>query len=78
MNAKKMEELYVYYGLDEDTWDMFAAMRRHNIISENVWIRFYGRCKDLVFDEVDGVIIHAETGRAAYVMDDCGAWHKVK
>lgn len=78
MNAKKMEEMYVYYGLDEETWNMFAAMRRHGIISETVWNRFNERCKDLEFGEVDGVIIHTETGRAAYVMDDCGAWHKVK
>lgn len=78
MNAKKMEEMYVYYGLDEDTWNMFVAMRRHGIISETVWNRFYKRCKDLEFGEADGVIIHAETGCAAYVMDDCGAWNKAK
>lgn len=78
MNAKKMEEMYVYYGLDDDTWNMFAAMRRHDIISEEVWNRFFERCKDLAFGEVDGVIIHSETSRVAYVMDDCRAWHKVK
>lgn len=78
MNAKKMEEMYVYYGLDEDTWNMFAAMRRHDIISYDAWNRFYERCKDLVFGDVDGVIIHAETERAAYVMDCNGVWNKVK
>lgn len=57
---------------------MFVAMRRHGIISETVWNRFYKRCKDLEFGEADGVIIHAETGCAAYVMDDCGAWNKAK
>mgnify|MGYP006972486152 FL=1 len=78
MNAKKMEEMYVYYGLDEETRNMFAAMRRHDLISYDAWNRFYERCKDLEFGEVDGVIIHGETGRAVYVMDNEGVWHKVK
>lgn len=76
MNAKKMEEMYVYYGLDEETWDMFEAMRRHGIISETVWRRFYERCKDL--ELVYDVVIHAETGRVAYVMDGNGVWQKAK
>lgn len=78
MNAKKMEEIYVTYGLCEDTWNMFYNMRLHNIISEKTWARFYENCAHLEFGEVGGVIINSLTGLPVYVTDDAGFWNKVK
>ena len=78
MNARKMERIYVEYGLDVDTWDMFYKMRLHGLISETIWELFYKRCGDLAYGEVNGTIIHSETGKVAYTQDIRGNWNPVK
>lgn len=78
MNAKEMERIYIAYGLDDDTWNMFYNMRLHGIISEKTWELFYKRCQDLEFGEVLGTIIHFGTGKVAYTQDFEGNWNPVK
>ena len=65
MSVNKMVELYVFYELDETTWDMLYQMTCHGLIKRENWEKFYEKCHgwSLAFDrngveDGDGNIIY--------------------
>lgn len=77
MSLKKMIEIYVEYGVDNATWEMFHKMACHGIISQDTWSKFYNKCHAWYFDEEVNGIVDSETEIVHYLYDDKGHLHKV-
>ena len=77
MSVKKMVDLYVEYGVSEDTWKMMYEMTCHNLISRDNWTKFFNKCKGWYLNEETNTIDDSETGKTVYVYDDNGNLRKV-
>lgn len=80
MSVNKMINLYVTYGLDEETWEMLYRMTCHNLISSENWAKFQETCKGYQFSDGDGtkIIDTCNNDKVVYVTDESGYWVKVK
>lgn len=76
ISVKKMTELYVNYGLDENTWTMLYQMTCHGLISNENWHKFYNKCKGWYFDKETNSIVDSDTEIVIYSYDDKGNLHK--
>lgn len=79
MSVKKMIELYVNYGLDQDTWDMLYKMRCHDLISYDNWVKFYETCKGWEFNPDDNGLTIIDTdkdNKVVYKQDKDGFYVK--
>ena len=74
MSVKKMIELYVNYGIDEETWNMLYSMVCHGLITRDNWIKFSDICASWV---IEGNTIIDGDGNVVYMIDDNGYWKKV-
>lgn len=74
MSVKRMIDLYVEYGVDEDTWNMLYEMTIHGLISRDNWAKFFDICHSWVID--DNAIRDGD-GLMVYRLDEKGYWHKV-
>ena len=76
ISAKKMEETYVTYGLDNETWEMFYRMRNHDLIDHETWNKFYDKCHGYTYgDEMNTTIVN-QYGVVVYRMDEQGYFKK--
>ena len=82
MSVKKMIEMYVNYGLSDETWDMMYQMSIHGLISRENWVKFFDTCKDWTWsdDEKDfingnNVIVNGD-GKVLYFYDENGNMKK--
>ena len=75
MSVKAMIDLYVRYGVEQETWTMLYSMHAHGLISLENWEKFYNTCKGW---ERDGNAIRDEDGIIIYRTDEDGYWHKVR
>ena len=74
MSVKRMIDLYVEYGVDEDTWNMLYEMTIHGLISRDNWIKFFNICASWF---IDGDAIRDGDGLMVYRIDEKGLWKKV-
>lgn len=74
MSVKRMIDLYVEYGVDEDTWNMLYEMSIHGLISRDNWIKFFNICASWF---IDGDAIRDGDGLMVYRIDEKGLWKKV-
>lgn len=74
MSVKKMIDLYVRYGVDEETWKMLYNMTCHGLISRENWLKFADTCTSWV---CEGNIIIDGEGNVVYRTDESGYWQKV-
>ena len=72
ISAKTMEEIYVTYGLDEDTWNMFCNMKYHGLINDSVWFEFYDKCHGYTYGDDSQTTIVNEHLVTVYRMDEQG------
>ena len=54
MSVKKMVQLYLSFGLDEETWHMLWQMTNHGLISSDKWSKFCEICCDWHLDDETG------------------------
>ena len=73
MSVNTMIDLYVRYGLAEETWYMLRNMAMHNLISQDNWTKFYETC---VSWECYGDVILDDDGNVVYRIDEDGFWVK--
>ena len=79
MSVKKMIELYVNYGLDQDTWEMLYEMRCHDLISYDNWMKFADTCKGWEFNPDDNGLTIIDTdkdNKVVYKQDENGFYVK--
>ena len=76
ISAQSMEEIYVTYGLDEKTWEMFYNMTCHGLINNNVWNKFYDKCRGYTYGNDEQTTIVNQHGVTVYRMDDQGYMKK--
>ena len=74
MSVKKMIDLYVRYGVDEETWKMLYEMTCHGLISHENWSKFADTCASWV---CEGNIIIDGDEKVIYTVDESGYWQKV-
>lgn len=73
MSVKSMIETYVNFELSEDTWNMFHQMAIHNLISYEIWNKFFLKCKGWVMsDDGDAVIDSDNNDMIVYKRDETG------
>lgn len=77
MSVEAMVDMYVTYGLEDETWDMMYHMVNHGLISRENWEKFYEKCKGWSFDEEVNGIVDGETETVIYLYDDNGNLHKM-
>ena len=77
MSVKRMVDLYLNYGLDNDTWSMLWEMANHGLISRENWIKFFEKCKDWEMDDDGNAVINGN-GEVLYRYDGNGNLVKVK
>lgn len=65
MSVKKMIDLYVFYNLSDDTWNMMYQMSLHGLISSENWKKFFEMCKGWTWSEDDDHI-EDENGKVIY------------
>lgn len=73
MSVKKMIDLYVRYGVAEETWKMLYEMTCHGLISQNNWSKFADTCASW---ECEGNSIVDGEGNMIYTVDEYGYWQK--
>lgn len=56
ITAKKMEEVYIEYGLDGDVWSMFYRMTLTKLITDKTWSEFSERCRGWTMDDNGNVV----------------------
>ena len=44
LSVRNMIDMYVCYGLEEETWDMLYNMTLHGLIDAENWKNFYNIC----------------------------------
>lgn len=74
MSVNAMIDLYVHYGVDEETWKMLYEMACHHLISADNWIKFSDTCKSWTVE--GNRIIDTATARTIYMTDEFGFWEK--
>lgn len=78
MSVDAMVDMYLHYGLADDTWSMMYNMTLHGLISNENWKAFYEKCKDWVWsdDEKDFVndnnVIVNGAGKVIYYYNENG------
>ena len=75
MTKKAMEKMYVEFGCDERTFNMFREMRSHNLIDADTWDGFYEKCKSYVVEGDE--IYDTKNNKIIYMYDSKGNLHKV-
>lgn len=76
ISAKRMEEIYVNYGLDEKTWEMFREMSFHGLINRSVWNKFFDTCHGYTYGDDTQTTIVNQHGVTVYRMDEQGYMRK--
>ena len=77
MSVRAMIDMYVEYGLEEDTWNMMYEMAFHGLISRENWSKFYETCRGWTFDEEINGIYDSKTDTVVYLYDANGNLHKM-
>lgn len=72
ISVDAMIDLYLNYGIEEDTWNMLHKMACHDLISRDNWIKFFETCKDWTWSEDGNSIIEGSTGKILYYYDENG------
>ena len=76
LSVKKMIEMYLNYGLADETWDMMYNMTLHGLISQENWKKFFEKCKDWYIDEETNSVKNGEN-KILYSYDENGFLQKV-
>ena len=77
MSVEAMVDMYVTYGLEDETWDMMYHMVNHGLISRENWLKFFEKCKSWEFDDSGNNIVDGITGEVLYTYDENGNLKKV-
>ena len=77
MSVEAMVEMYLNYGLEEETWNMMWNMAVHGLISHDNWVKFFEKCKSWTFDDSRNNIVDGITGEVLYTYDENGNLKKV-
>lgn len=78
MSVKKMVDLYVSFGLYEETWRMLFSMTSHGLISYDNWIKFYNKCHSWTWCDDEEKLVNGQNtiidgdGNLIYYYDENG------
>lgn len=73
MSVNAMIDLYVRYGVAEETWGMLYNMTIHDLISSDNWSKFSDICASW---ECEGDVIVDGDSNVVYRLDENGFWVK--
>ena len=77
MSVEAMVDMYLTYGVEEETWEMLYRMTNHGLISRENWMKFYETCKGWAFSEEVNGIVDTDTEKTVYVYNEIGDLVKV-
>lgn len=77
MSVEAMVDMYLTYGVEEETWEMLYRMTNHGLISRENWTKFYETCKGWVVSEDGNSIIDTDTEKTIYEYNERGDLVKV-
>ena len=77
MSVEAMVDMYLTYGVEEETWEMLYRMANHGLISRENWTKFYETCKGWAVSEDGNSIVDTDTGKTLYEYNEIGDLVKV-